>query len=74
MLNILKSYLNSFCIQGNRGGDIVLQDYRLNVEEYQECAAQMNATAADTYRYLNFHKMPHYTHTADKVIVRKTVV
>ena len=52
----------------------MLQDYRLNVEEYQECAAQMNATAADTYRYLNFHKMPHYTHTADKVIVRKTVV
>jgi aconitate hydratase 2/2-methylisocitrate dehydratase len=52
----------------------VLQDYRLHVEEYQEYAAKINATAADTYRYLNFHKMPHYTHKANKMIVRQTVV
>jgi len=45
-----------------------------NAEEYQEYAANINATAADTYRYLNFHKMPHYTHKADKVIVWQTVV
>lgn len=29
--------------------------------EYQEYAEKINATAADTYRYLNFHKMPQYT-------------
>tara|TARA_Y100000034_G_scaffold136802_1_gene215927 strand:- start:3048 stop:5708 length:2661 start_codon:yes stop_codon:yes gene_type:complete len=44
-----------------------------NVEEYQEYAAKINAMATDTYRYLNFHKMPQYTHKADKVIVQQIV-
>lgn len=34
-------------------------------EEYLEYAAKINATAADTYRYLNFHKMDQYTKKAD---------
>ena len=37
-------------------------------EEYLSYAEQINATAADTYRYLNFHKMKHYTDKADTVI------
>lgn len=48
-------------------------------EEYLEYAAKINATAADTYRYLNFHKMDQYTKKADTVIFqepadRKSVV
>ncbi|ESP94125.1 bifunctional aconitate hydratase 2/2-methylisocitrate dehydratase [Pseudoalteromonas luteoviolacea NCIMB 1944] len=42
-------------------------------DEYQEFAAKINATAADTYRYLNFHKMSHYTKKADSVIIQQAV-
>ena len=38
--------------------------------EYQEYAKQIDATAADTYRYLNFHKMDQYTKKADNVILQ----
>jgi len=41
--------------------------------EYQDYAQQINATAADTYRYLNFHKMPQYTQKADEVIIQQAV-
>lgn len=40
-------------------------------EEYLEYAAKINATAADTYRYLNFHKMDQYTQKADTVIFQE---
>ncbi|KOO07957.1 bifunctional aconitate hydratase 2/2-methylisocitrate dehydratase [Vibrio hepatarius] len=40
-------------------------------EEYLEFAAKINATAADTYRYLNFHKMDQYTKKADTVIFQE---
>ncbi|MFT4927417.1 MAG: aconitate hydratase 2/2-methylisocitrate dehydratase [Phenylobacterium sp.] len=43
------------------------------VAEYMEYAEKINATAADTYRYLNFHKMPEYTAKADNVIVQQAV-
>ncbi|OAN16595.1 aconitate hydratase B [Photobacterium jeanii] len=42
-------------------------------EEYLEYAKQIDATAADTYRYLNFHRMESYTKKADDVIVQTTV-
>ncbi len=38
--------------------------------EYFEYASKINATAADTYRYLNFDKMESYTEKADKVILQ----
>jgi len=38
--------------------------------EYMEYAAQIDATAADTYRYLNFDKMEEYTKKADTVILQ----
>ncbi len=41
------------------------------VAEYMEYADKINATAADTYRYLNFHKMPEYTKKADNVIIQQ---
>jgi aconitate hydratase 2/2-methylisocitrate dehydratase len=41
--------------------------------EYMEFANKINTTAADTYRYLNFHKMEQYTKKADKVIVQQAV-
>lgn len=41
--------------------------------EYMEYAKQIDLTAADTYRYLNFHKMDHYTKKADQVIVQQAV-
>jgi len=41
--------------------------------EYMEFANEINTTAADTYRYLNFHKMEQYTEKADKVIVQQAV-
>ncbi|GLQ71608.1 bifunctional aconitate hydratase 2/2-methylisocitrate dehydratase [Vibrio penaeicida] len=40
-------------------------------EEYLEYAKQIDATAADTYRYLNFHKMGQYTEKADTVIFQE---
>jgi len=42
-------------------------------EEYLEYAAQINATAADTYRYLNFDQISDYTDKADGVIIQKAV-
>ncbi|OUR84839.1 bifunctional aconitate hydratase 2/2-methylisocitrate dehydratase [Colwellia psychrerythraea] len=38
--------------------------------EYMEYASQIDATAADTYRYLNFDKMEEYTKKADTVILQ----
>ncbi|GLX81634.1 bifunctional aconitate hydratase 2/2-methylisocitrate dehydratase [Thalassotalea eurytherma] len=38
--------------------------------EYMEYAKQIDATASDTYRYLNFHKMESYTTKADSVIIQ----
>ncbi|WP_407333227.1 bifunctional aconitate hydratase 2/2-methylisocitrate dehydratase [Enterovibrio sp. 27052020O] len=43
------------------------------VEEYLEYAKQIDATAADTYRYLNFHRMDEYTKKADEVIIQTAV-
>ncbi|MFL0931857.1 bifunctional aconitate hydratase 2/2-methylisocitrate dehydratase [Vibrio parahaemolyticus] len=40
-------------------------------EEYLEYAKQIDATATDTYRYLNFHKMEQYTTKADEVIFQE---
>ncbi|MCW8330510.1 bifunctional aconitate hydratase 2/2-methylisocitrate dehydratase [Photobacterium sp. SDRW27] len=42
-------------------------------EEYLEYAKQIDATAADTYRYLNFHRMDSYTKKADDVIIQAAV-
>ncbi len=39
--------------------------------EYLDYARQINATAADTYRYLNFHQMPHYAKPAQNVIIQQ---
>ncbi|WP_064601903.1 bifunctional aconitate hydratase 2/2-methylisocitrate dehydratase [Photobacterium sp. J15] len=42
-------------------------------QEYLEYAKQIDATAADTYRYLNFHKMESYTNKAGDVIIQAAV-
>ena len=36
--------------------------------EYAEYARKIDAGAADSYRYMNFHQMADYTAKADKVI------
>ncbi len=41
--------------------------------EYLEYARELDATAADTYRYLNFDQLPQYTAKADEVIVQQAV-
>ena len=41
------------------------------VEEYMKYAKEIDATAADTYRYLNFHKMEQYTKKAAQVIIQE---
>ncbi len=41
--------------------------------EYMEYAKEIDTTAADTYRYLNFHRMEQYTKKADGVIVQQAV-
>ncbi|WP_394172615.1 bifunctional aconitate hydratase 2/2-methylisocitrate dehydratase [Thalassotalea litorea] len=43
------------------------------VDEYMEYAKLIDATAADTYRYLNFHKMDSYTSKAKEVIIAQNV-
>jgi aconitate hydratase 2/2-methylisocitrate dehydratase len=42
-------------------------------EEYLEYAKQIDATAADTYRYLNFDEISDYTKVADEVIIQAAV-
>ena len=42
-----------------------------NREEYLEYMSQIDATASDTYRYLNFHLMGQYTEKADTVIFQE---
>jgi aconitate hydratase 2/2-methylisocitrate dehydratase len=37
------------------------------VEEYMKYMDQVNATAADTYRYLNFNELPEFVRSADSV-------
>ncbi|WP_116475115.1 bifunctional aconitate hydratase 2/2-methylisocitrate dehydratase [Zobellella maritima] len=43
------------------------------VEEYQEYAQALNATAADTYRYLNFDELDSYVEKADTVIFQQAI-
>ncbi|MCM2681317.1 bifunctional aconitate hydratase 2/2-methylisocitrate dehydratase [Echinimonas agarilytica] len=45
-----------------------------NKDEYMQYADTISADAADTYRYLNFHKMPEYTKKADEVIFQTAEV
>jgi aconitate hydratase 2/2-methylisocitrate dehydratase len=40
-------------------------------DEYLAYMDQIDATAADTYRYLNFHRMEQYTKKADQVIFQE---
>ena len=42
-------------------------------EEYQTFVAQVDQTAADTYRYLNFNQLDQYTDKADGVIFQTAV-
>merc|ERR1712038_664767 len=37
------------------------------VEEYREYMAQVDSTASDTYRYLNFNELPDFVESADQV-------
>ena len=42
-------------------------------EEYQQFMAQVDKTASDTYRYLNFDRLSQYTDKADGVIFQTAV-
>ena len=42
-------------------------------DEYQTYMAQVDKTAADTYRYLNFDQLGQYTEKADGVIFQTAV-
>ncbi|MCS3460353.1 MULTISPECIES: bifunctional aconitate hydratase 2/2-methylisocitrate dehydratase [Aeromonas] len=44
-----------------------------SVAEYLEYAKTLDATAADTYRYLNFNEIASYTQKADAVILQQAV-
>ena len=37
------------------------------VDEYMSYMSNVNATAADTYRYLNFDELPEFVEASDKV-------
>ena len=41
------------------------------VAEYMEFVKELDTTAADTYRYLNFNEMAEYTKKADNVIIQQ---
>ena len=43
------------------------------VAEYMELASEIDATAADTYRYLNFDQISSYIEKANEVIVQEAV-
>jgi aconitate hydratase 2/2-methylisocitrate dehydratase len=42
-------------------------------DEYQQFMLQVDKTAADTYRYLNFDQLGQYTDKADTVIFQTAV-
>ena len=42
-------------------------------DEYQQFMAQVDKTASDTYRYLNFDQLDQYTDKADNVIFQTAV-
>ncbi|MEG2565011.1 MAG: aconitase family protein, partial [Acinetobacter sp.] len=42
-------------------------------QEYQAAMAQVDKTAADTYRYLNFDRLSRYAEKADRVIFQTVV-
>ncbi|MDK1015653.1 hypothetical protein QMS73_20780, partial [Cronobacter sakazakii] len=42
-------------------------------EEYQQFMSQVDKTAVDTYRYLNFDQLDQYTEKADGVIFQTAV-
>ncbi|WP_026957905.1 bifunctional aconitate hydratase 2/2-methylisocitrate dehydratase [Aliagarivorans taiwanensis] len=44
-----------------------------SVNEYLEYAAQIDVSAADTYRYLNFDEIKDYVDVADEVIIQQAV-
>ncbi|MGY4026669.1 bifunctional aconitate hydratase 2/2-methylisocitrate dehydratase [Aeromonas rivuli] len=44
-----------------------------SVAEYLQYAKTLDATAADTYRYLNFNEIASYTQKADAVILQQAV-
>ncbi|WP_349920834.1 bifunctional aconitate hydratase 2/2-methylisocitrate dehydratase [Aeromonas veronii] len=44
-----------------------------SVDEYLQYAKSLDATAADTYRYLNFNEIASYTKKADEVILQQAV-
>ena len=41
--------------------------YFLSNDEYLKYTEKLDATAADTYRYLNFDELPEFLAAADKV-------
>ena len=43
-------------------------------EEYQQYAGQLDTTASDTYRYLNFDELQEYVDSADKVAIPDDVL
>lgn len=44
-----------------------------SVAEYMQYAKEIDTTAADTYRYLNFHQIPSYSKKAQQVIVQQAL-
>ncbi|WP_034411656.1 bifunctional aconitate hydratase 2/2-methylisocitrate dehydratase [Candidatus Photodesmus anomalopis] len=42
-------------------------------KEYQKYMNQIDATASDTYRYLNFHRMRTYKNKSDKIIFQEKI-
>ena len=42
------------------------------VAEYMQYSAKLDTTAADTYRYLNFHTMDSYMNKAKEVVIAQT--
>lgn len=42
-----------------------------STEEYQQYMQEINTTAADTYRYLNFHLIDQYTEKAKEAVLEQ---
>lgn len=79
---VLSTSTRNFPNRLGKGANVYLASAELSVigsilgriptaEEYLEYAKEIDATAADTYRYLNFHLMDAYTEKADTVIVQQ---
>jgi aconitate hydratase 2/2-methylisocitrate dehydratase len=66
--NYLDNGANTYLSSAELAAVAAIEGKLPNVAEYMKYAKTLDATAADTYRYLNFDQIHIYTDKADTII------